>query len=127
MKSIIGILIGVVLLLAAAMLWFGSKNTSTNASRSNAIGVQQTRDSMSEVATGQNSIEALSDETAADLPPGVYSDEQYDQFKEDYNCELAENAKAQCEAVDRGSDGLEKCLKLSQYYTYSRHCGEQPE
>lgn len=58
--------------------------------------------------------------------PGFYSDAEYAQFKEAYYCNLARDTRLKCEALDRGPDGLEQCLKLSQYYTYSRHCGTQP-
>lgn len=58
--------------------------------------------------------------------PGFYSDVEYAQFKETYYCNLARDTRLKCETLDRGPDGLEQCLKLSQYYTYSRHCGTQP-
>ncbi|MEZ6000422.1 hypothetical protein [Hyphomonas sp.] len=58
--------------------------------------------------------------------PGFYTEEEYAQFKESYYCDLARDTRLKCESLDRGPDGLEQCLKLSQYYTYSRHCGTQP-
>lgn len=58
--------------------------------------------------------------------PGFYSEQEYAVFKSEYNCELARNVRLQCESVDRGEAGNEQCLKLSQYYTYSRHCGSEP-
>lgn len=58
--------------------------------------------------------------------PDVYTEADYERFKAEYNCELAADVRAQCEAVDRGPQANEDCLKLGQYYTYARHCGVEP-
>lgn len=60
------------------------------------------------------------------LPGELLSEEEYAQYRVAYYCDLARTTRLNCEEVWRGADANEQCLKLNQYYTYSRHCGEQP-
>lgn len=56
---------------------------------------------------------------------GEYTIAEHMAFKEQYYCDLAEQARAQCE-IHLDEDNYKKCLSLRSYYTYSRHCGYQP-
>ncbi len=52
--------------------------------------------------------------------------EQRQVLKENYFCDLAYNARQTCESHPRSEKSMEICLKLSAYFTNSRHCGYQP-
>jgi len=56
---------------------------------------------------------------------GDYTVIEHRQFKEAYYCDLALQARGQCEHVAQ-QEVYEQCLSLRSYYTYSRHCGYQP-
>ncbi|MET0070099.1 MAG: hypothetical protein ABW096_08655 [Candidatus Thiodiazotropha sp.] len=56
---------------------------------------------------------------------GDYTIAEHMKFKEEYYCDLAIQAREQCEGhPDEGT--YKQCLSLRSYYTYSRHCGHQP-
>lgn len=76
--------------------------------------------------TGTPQATELTLEAAPPAGPGFYSEQEYTMFKAEYYCELARTTRLNCEAIDRGQAGNEQCLKLNQYYTYSRHCGSEP-
>ncbi|PUB76281.1 MAG: hypothetical protein DBP03_04780 [gamma proteobacterium symbiont of Ctena orbiculata] len=56
---------------------------------------------------------------------GDYTIAEHMVFKEQYYCDLAEQARAQCESHPDESS-YKRCLSLRSYFTYSRHCGYQP-
>lgn len=128
MKVVIGILSAILAAVAAYVLWsfFGPTSTPPAGEQGDSLIVQPptpVADDRIEAAPTESVLGASDVRVAPE--PGFYSEDEYAGFKEDYNCELARNARTQCEAVDRGPDGLEQCLKLSQYYTYTRHCGKE--
>jgi len=127
MKVVIALLLVVVLALAAFIMWPKANDGTEEASSSGTVEAAETG-AVAGPDANRSDVTTLERSGGQARPePGTYTEEEYAQFKEDYNCELAINARAQCETIDRGPDGLEQCLKLSQYYTYSRHCGEQPD
>lgn len=127
MKVFIAILGVVVLALTVFAMWPKTTDSTDNSKATGTVEVAVT-EAVANSSASRSEVTSLERPDGKARPePGIYSAEEYAQFKEDYNCELAINARAQCETVDRGPDGLERCLKLSQYYTYSRHCGEQPD
>jgi hypothetical protein len=54
------------------------------------------------------------------------NEEDHKVLKEDFFCELALTARENCELQPRDELAMELCLKMSSYYTNSRHCGYQP-
>lgn len=58
--------------------------------------------------------------------PSELTEEDYQILKENYNCELAIQARETCEKVWRGEEAHQQCLAMNSYFTYSRHCGMQP-
>ncbi len=52
--------------------------------------------------------------------------EDHQVLKEDFFCDLALTARENCELQPRDELAMELCLKMSSYYTNSRHCGYQP-
>lgn len=113
--------------IAAGVMMFQHKKDGAAAPVESAVGALDAADTAAGGSDPQQALEAetASAEIAPPPPnPGFYTEEEYAQFKAQYYCDLAQNTRAQCEQVDRGPDGLEQCLKISQYYTYSRHCGE---
>ena len=62
---------------------------------------------------------------AEDRRVGDYTISEHRVFKEQYYCELAVQAREQCQAA-ADDDSYRRCLSLRSYHTYSRHCGYQP-
>jgi len=62
---------------------------------------------------------------ADDEMVGEYTVAEHRQFKEEYYCDLAVQAREQCEGL-QDTRAYEHCLSLRSYYTYGRHCEYLP-
>ncbi len=58
---------------------------------------------------------------------GLYGDAaEVKRVRENYNCDLAVQAREYCEKLQRGEESHRQCLSINLYYSYSRLCGHQP-